>query len=154
MRIISGKLGGRRIQPPAHMPHTRPTTDNAKEGLFNVIQNNLDIELLETLDLFGGTGSISFELASRGARKQVIIEKDPQMHRFISSSAQKLGLDHVQVIQMDVFKYIRSCDQQFDLIFAGPHTPRNDYQKFPFFRTERKYGTTLFSIFTNRPDEA
>jgi 16S rRNA (guanine(966)-N(2))-methyltransferase RsmD len=165
------------------MPHTRPTTDSAKEGLLNVIQNNLDIESLETLDLFGGTGSISFELASRGAQKQVIVEKDPQMHRFISNSAQKLGLDHVQVIQMDVFKYIRSCDQQFDLIFAGPpyalaeidelprmvfqhellkpggwfileHTPRNDYQTFPFFRTERKYGTTLFSIFTNRPDQA
>lgn len=183
MRIISGKLGGRRIQPPAQMPHTRPTTDIAKEGLFNVIQNNLDIETLDTLDLFGGTGSISFELASRGARKQVVVEKDPQMHRFITSSAQKLGLDHLQVINMDVFKYIRTCNQSFDFIFAGPpyalaeidelprlvfahellkpggwfileHTPRNDYQRFPFFRTERKYGTTLFSIFTNRPDEA
>jgi 16S rRNA G966 N2-methylase RsmD len=66
MRIISGDLGGRRINPPAKMPYTRPTTDIAKEGLFNILQNNLDFEELKTLDLFGGTGNISYELASRG----------------------------------------------------------------------------------------
>lgn len=183
MRIISGNLGGRRIQPPAQMPHTRPTTDIAKEGLFNIIQNNLDLEALHTLDLFGGTGSISFELASRGVTRQVIVEKDPKMHAFITRTAQSLGLDQIEVIRGDVFRYIRDTDQQFDLIFAGPpyalaeiddipvqvfehqllrpggwlileHTPRNNYQKFPFFRTERKYGTTLFSIFVNRPPES
>ena len=79
MRIISGKYGGRSFQPPANMPHTRPTTDLAKGGLFNVIENNLDIESLKTLDLFGGTGSISYELASRGATDQTIVEKDPKM---------------------------------------------------------------------------
>jgi 16S rRNA G966 N2-methylase RsmD len=63
MRIISGYLGGRRFNPPANMPHTRPTTDIAKEGLFNILQNNLDFEELKTLDLFGGTGNISYELA-------------------------------------------------------------------------------------------
>ena len=67
MRIIGGELGGRKINPPGKMPHTRPTTDVAKEGLFNIIENNLDITALHTLDLFGGTGSISYELASRGA---------------------------------------------------------------------------------------
>lgn len=182
MRIISGALGGRRIQPPAQMPHTRPTTDIAKEGLFNIIENNLDLEGMHTLDLFGGTGSISFELASRGAGEQVIVEKDPKMHAFIEKTAKALGLDHIQIIRGDVFRFIRETPLKFDLIFAGPpyalaeidelprlvfahellrpggwfileHTPRNNYQKFPYFRTERKYGTTLFSIFVNRDPE-
>ncbi|RYZ28585.1 MAG: hypothetical protein EOO10_09065, partial [Chitinophagaceae bacterium] len=73
MRIISGSLGGRRISPPSNMPYTRPTTDIAKEGLFNILQNNLDFEELKTLDLFGGTGSISYELASRGAKDLTIV---------------------------------------------------------------------------------
>lgn len=83
MRIISGGLGGRRINPPANMPHTRPTTDIAKEGLFNILQNNLEFEELMTLDLFGGTGSISYELASRGTTDLTIVEKDDKMVSFI-----------------------------------------------------------------------
>ena len=86
MRIISGDLGGRRINPPASMPHTRPTTDIAKEGLFNVLQNQLDFENLKTLDLFGGTGSISYELASRGVRDLTIVEKDQKMFAFIKKN--------------------------------------------------------------------
>lgn len=179
MRIISGELGGRRINPPASMPHTRPTTDIAKEGLFNVIQNNLDIESLTTLDLFGGTGSISYELNSRGALHCTIVEKDPTMYAFIKKSAESLKLTNFDVVKMDVFKYIEHCRQQFDFIFAGPpyaltniddlpklvrekkllkeggwfvleHTPRNDYSKYPDFATSRNYGTTIFSIFLNR----
>ena len=76
MRIIGGELGGRRVNPPGKMPYTRPTTDIAKEGLFNVLENNLDLSLLKTLDLFGGTGSISYELASRGVRDLTVVEKD------------------------------------------------------------------------------
>ena len=87
MRIISGSLGGRRINPPANMPHTRPTTDIAKEGLFNILQNKLDFEELKTLDLFGGTGSISYELASRGGKDLTIVEKDPKMFEFIQKTA-------------------------------------------------------------------
>lgn len=75
MRIISGKWGGRRISPPANMPHTRPTTDIAKEGLFNILQNRMDFEESKTLDLFGGTGCISYELASRGAADLTIIDR-------------------------------------------------------------------------------
>jgi len=86
MRIISGELGGRRINPPANMPHTRPTTDIAKEGLFNVIQNNLVLEDLKSLDLFGGTGCISYELFSRGVRDLTIVEKDPAMFAFIKKN--------------------------------------------------------------------
>ena len=181
MRIISGKYGGRTFQPPANMPHTRPTTDLAKGGLFNIIENNLDIEGLKTLDLFGGTGSISYELASRGATDQTIVEKDPTMASFIQQISEKLGTK-MNIVKMDVFKYMNQCNEQFDFIFAGPpyalgtidelpklvfekkllkedgwfileHTPRNSYQKFPFFRVERNYGTTIFSIFVNKPKE-
>src|SRR5215831_20050336 len=176
MRIISGELGGRKIHPPRRMPYTRPTTDVAKEGLFNIIENNLDISGLKTLDLFGGTGSISYELASRGATDVTIVEKDPQMFEFINKTAGQLGLQNCSVIKMDVFKFIDHCARQFDFVFAGPpyslakidelpmsiferrllrvggwfvleHTPRNDYKKFPFYKTERNYGTTVFSIF-------
>jgi 16S rRNA (guanine(966)-N(2))-methyltransferase RsmD len=176
MRIIGGEHGRRRINPPANMPHTRPTTDVAKEGLFNVISNNLDFEELKTLDLFGGTGSISYELASRGAKDTTIIEKDSKMYEFIKKTAAELKFENFKVLKMDVFKFIDKCTDKFDLIFAGPpyalgniddlpklifekqllnkkgwfvieHTPRNDYKKFPFYTTERNYGTTIFSIF-------
>ena len=176
MRIIGGEHGRRRISPPANMPHTRPTTDVAKEGLFNVISNNLDIEGLKTLDLFGGTGSISYELASRGANDLTIIEKDPKMYEFIKKTAGELKLENFKVLKLDVFKFIDQCADKFDFIFAGPpyalttidqlperifekqllnkdgwfvleHTPRNDYKQFPFFKSERNYGTTIFSTF-------
>src|SRR3954466_6669302 len=99
MRIISGIHGGRRINPPVNMPHTRPTTDIAKEGLFNILQNNLEIESLKTLDLFGGTGSISYELASRGAADLTIVEKDNQMHDFIKKTSASLALEHFNVVK-------------------------------------------------------
>ena len=183
MRIISGELGGRRFSPPANMPHTRPTTDIAKEGLFNILHNNLEMEELKTLDLFGGTGSISYELYSRGVQDLTIVEKDPAMHAFIKKTAAELGIAAINVVYSDVFKYMQQCNEQYDFIFAGPpyalttiddlpkiifdkallkengwfvleHTPRNDYKNFPFYRTERKYGTTIFSIFVNRPTNA
>ncbi len=176
MRIISGTHGGRKIMPPANMPHTRPTTDIAKEGLFNVLQNNLDIESLKTLDLFGGTGCISYEFASRGVEDITIVEKDSKMYEFIKKTAGSLGFDHFKIIKSDVFKFIESANEQYDFIFAGPpyalttiddlpkmifkkgllktggwfvleHTPRNDYKKTAHYRTERNYGTTIFSIF-------
>jgi 16S rRNA (guanine966-N2)-methyltransferase len=178
MRIVAGELGGRRITPPTQMPYTRPTTDIAKEGLFNVIENNLQIGSLKTLDLFGGTGSISYELASRGAKELTIVEKDERMYAFIKKTITDLKISHAQVIKMDVFRFIDQCADTYDFIFAGPpyalqniddlprlifekklvnpsgwfileHTPRNDYKKFPLYKAERKYGTTVFSIFIN-----
>jgi 16S rRNA (guanine966-N2)-methyltransferase len=177
MRIISGKFGGRRIQPPTNMPHTRPTTDIAKEGLFNILQNRMSFDGIETLDLFGGTGCISYELASRGAAKLTIIEKDPVMQSFIQKNIKALGVENATVFKMDVFHYINGCNQQFNFIFAGPpyalgpidelprlivsrkmiapggffvleHTPRNAYDAFSGFSFQRNYGTTLFSFFT------
>lgn len=178
MRIIGGTAGGKRFSPPAKMPHTRPTTDIAKEGLFNIIENNLDISTLRTLDLFGGTGSISYELASRGAQALAVVEKDPKMYAFITRNAETLGFHNIRVVKMDVFAFIRQCNEQFNFIFAGPpyalgsidelpaeifkyglladkgwlvleHTPRNNYEKYPCFKTARNYGTTVFSIFVN-----
>jgi 16S rRNA (guanine966-N2)-methyltransferase len=176
MRIIGGEHGGRKFNPPAKMPYTRPTTDIAKEGLFNVLQHNLDIEELKALDLFGGTGSISYELASRGAKDLTIVEKDGSMYEFIKKTSAQLRIENLKVIKMDVFKFIEQCTDRFDFIFAGPpyalgniddlpklifekqllneggwfvleHTPRNDYKEFPFYKTEKNYGTTIFSIF-------
>lgn len=83
MRIIGGKHGGRKINPPAKMPYTRPTTDMAREGLFNILHHNLQLEGIKSLDLFGGTGCISYELASRGATDLTIVESDMTMYEFI-----------------------------------------------------------------------
>ncbi|GGA82634.1 RsmD family RNA methyltransferase [Puia dinghuensis] len=180
MRVIGGYLGGRRVNPPAKMPYTRPTTDIAKEGLFNILENNLDLAALRTLDLFGGTGSISYELASRGVTDLTVVEKDPAMFSFIQKTSKELGLSTIyKVVRMDVFKFIEQCTETFDLIFAGPpyaldtidelpklvvsrglltedgwfileHTPRNHYEGYPLFVTQRNYGTTVFSIFVNK----
>ena len=87
MRIISGTHGGRRIHPPTNMPYTRPTTDIAKEGLFNILQNQIDFEDTVSLDLFGGTGCISYELASRGVADLTIVEMDTKMYDFIKKTA-------------------------------------------------------------------
>lgn len=176
MRIISGIYGGRRIHPPAKMPYTRPTTDIAKEGLFNILQNRIDLDGISTLDLFGGTGSISYELASRGASDLTIIEKDAAMHAFIKKNIAQLEIKNCQVLKMDVFSFLQSCTTPYNLIFAGPpyalatidelpkiiiekkliatngffvleHTPRNNYESFAGFGFIRNYGSTLFSFF-------
>ncbi len=178
MRIIAGEHGGRKINPPAKMPYTRPTTDIAKEGLFNTLQHKLDIEELTTLDLFGGTGSISYELASRGAKQLTIVEKDHAMFDFIKKTAESLHIENMKFVKMDVFKFIEQCTEKFDFIFAGPpyalttiddlpkkivekqllkpggmfvleHTPRNDYKTFQLYKMEKNYGTTIFSFFVN-----
>src|SRR5574339_878857 len=114
MRIIGGEHGKKRINPPVHMPHTRPTTDIAKEGLFNIISNNLDIEELKTLDLFGGTGSISYELASRGAKDLTVVENDPKMYEFIKKTAGELKLQNFHVLKTDVFRFLDQCADKFD----------------------------------------
>jgi 16S rRNA (guanine(966)-N(2))-methyltransferase RsmD len=179
MRIISGKWGGRRITHPAKMPYTRPTTDVAKEGLFNILQNRINFIDIKTLDLFGGTGCITYELASRGAGNLTVVEKDAAMHAFIKNNLQQLGAENFKVLKMDVFNFLETCNEQFDFIFAGPpyalnsidelpkiivqkkliavggyfvleHTPRNGYETFEEFSFSRNYGTTVFSFFQNK----
>ena len=180
MRIISGSLGGRKIHPPSKMPYTRPTTDIAKEGLFNILQTRIDFEGAKTLDLFGGTGSISYELASRGAAALTIIEKDASMYAFIKKNIAELKIKNANLIRMDVFSFLSGCNEKYDFIFAGPpyalntidelpkiivekdliaadgyfvleHTPRNDYEGYKGFSFKRNYGTTVFSFFAPIP---
>ncbi len=177
MRIIGGTFSGRRFSPPTSTP-ARPTTDVAKEGLFNTLQNLMDIEDSKTCDLFGGTGSISYELASRGAGELVLIERDMGNINFIKKTAKELGIaDRLHIIKGDVFKFMKQNTEQYNFIFAGPpyalvniddipmlvfeknmlapggifvleHTPRNDYQGHPHFLRMKNYGTTIFSFFT------
>lgn len=137
MRIISGTHGGRRINPPAKMPFTRPTTDVAKEGLFNILKNNLAFEELKVLDLFGGTGCISYELSSRGAPDITIVEKDPQMAEFIRKTASELKLENFNVVKSDVFKFMEACSEQFDFIFAGPPYALTSIDELPGWFSKR-----------------
>jgi 16S rRNA (guanine966-N2)-methyltransferase len=179
MRIIGGTHGGRRINPPTKMPYTRPTTDIAKEGLFNILQNMIDFEGIQSLDIFGGTGSISYELASRGAAELTIIERDKNMAAFIKKTAAEFGFSNIKLVQLEVFKFLKTCVDQYDFIFAGPpyalveideipniifeknllkpegifileHTPRNNYEDHPNFLKVKNYGTTLFSFFGDK----
>lgn len=176
MRIVGGEFSGRRFNPPSGIP-ARPTTDVAKEGLFNTLENMLDIEGIRTCDIFGGTGSISYELASRGAAELTLIERDAVSIAFIKKTAAELGIaDKMQIIRGDVFKFMKSCREQYDFIFAGPpyaltnideipvlirqqnmlarggifvleHTPRNNYENSPGFIRTKNYGTTVFTFF-------
>src|SRR5690606_26112694 len=113
MRIIGGALGGPRIHPPANVPHTRPSTAVAKGGVFNIIENNLDITTPRCLELFGGTGSSTFELASRGATNLTVVEKDNTMAGFIAKTAAGLGVDP-QIVKMDAFRYLQQSGIPFD----------------------------------------
>jgi len=179
MRIVSGTFGGRRFSPPARIP-ARPTTELAKEGLFNMLNNTMDMEGIKTLDIFGGTGSISYELASRGAEDLTIVERDATSIDFIKKTATELGIEgKLHIIRGDVFKFIKTNTEQYDFIFAGPpyalqniddlpllvfernmllpggifvleHTPRNDYQKHPRFQRMKNYGTTVFTFFKEK----
>ena len=176
MRIVGGIFSGRRFNPPSGIP-ARPTTDVAKEGLFNTLQNMMDIDGISTCDLFGGTGSISYELASRGAEQLTIIERDQQSILFIKKTVKELGIDEkMHIIRADVFKFMKQSKDQYNFIFAGPpyalqniddlpmlifemnmlapdgifvleHTPRNDYQQHPRFIKMKNYGTTIFTFF-------
>lgn len=178
MRIIAGVYGGRRFTPPGDIP-ARPTTDTAKEGLFNILENSLQWAGLKTLDLFAGTGSISYELASRGVGDLTLVEQDGRSIAFIRKTLDSLGITGARVIQSSVMPYIMKVQEHFDLVFAGPpyalegledlpgiifrqgllkpggllvleHLPRNDFSGDPDFRLRRNYGNTVFSIFVSR----
>jgi len=174
MRIIGGQLKGRRFVPPDHIP-ARPTTDFAKEGLFNTLNNVWDFTEIRFLDLFAGTGSLSYEFGSRGCPSMTAVEQDARLARFIRESAVQYQLP-IQVMQMDVFQFLERCREQFQVIFAGPpyplpqlasipdtlfatsvlapggwfileHNPQHRFDQHPKFYRARTYGTTIFSIF-------
>lgn len=174
MRIISGKHKGRRFTPPRKNP-ARPTTDFAKEGLFNILHNVWNFESVKYLDLFGGTGNISFEMGSRGCPDITLVELHGPNITFIRETAALLDLP-IEAIQMDVFQFLSTTTAKFDIIFAGPpyplpnladlpaavvdagkllpggwfileHNPTYNFEDHPKIHQVRSYGTTIFSIF-------
>ncbi|MBO5235236.1 MAG: RsmD family RNA methyltransferase [Alistipes sp.] len=175
MRIISGKYRGRTINPPKNL-RARPTTDFAKENLFNVLTNMVDFEECDILDLFAGTGSISYEFASRGARSVTSVEINPVHFNFIRSTARELGFENMFVVKANVFLYLKSVSKQFDLIFSDApydlegsekvvdavfekdllreggififeHSAKQNFSSHPNFYQLRSYGIVQFSFF-------
>ena len=175
MRIITGKYKGRHFEVPRSFK-ARPTTDFAKENLFNVLRGYLDFEGATALDLFAGTGSITLELLSRGCSRVVSIEKDPLHYRVIEEYLYRLGDENACLIRGDVFKFLSSTREQYDLIFADPpytlpnipdipdlvlerdlllpdgifvleHGKRDSFESHPRFIEHRAYGSVNFSIF-------
>jgi 16S rRNA (guanine(966)-N(2))-methyltransferase RsmD len=177
LRIVSGKYKGRRINPPKNF-RARPTTDFAKENLFNILNNNFDFTELTILDLFSGTGSISYEFASRGCISVVSIESNFKHHAFIKKTVEELGFNQIRAIKSNAFIYVKSCRDKFDIIFADPpydlkeiesipdfifkhqilnkggwliveHGDKTSFNKHVGFVELRKYGGVNFSIFEN-----
>lgn len=176
MRVISGIYKRRRFDVPKNFK-ARPTTDFAKENLFNVLSNRIDFEDgITSLDLFAGTGSISIELVSRGCDKVISVEKDPQHYSFICKVMQEVKTDKCLPIRGDVFKFIDSTREKFDFIFADPpyalpnlkdipdlifekgllkedglfileHGKDHNFEEHPHFVEQRQYGSVNFSFF-------
>lgn len=119
MRIIGGRLKGKQITPPAHYS-ARPTTDFAREALFNILDNEYEFDGLNVLDLFGGTGAVSFEFASRGAGHVYCVEMSRENASFIRSEASRLGITNVTAVHSNVFDFLPICRKKFDIIFADP----------------------------------
>lgn len=182
MRIISGKYRHRVIQPPTNFK-ARPTTDLAKESLFNILENRVDFESLKVLDLFGGTGGISYEFASRGCTDITCVELNYNHYSFIKRTAVDLKLEGLKVVRADVLKYIANCGEKFDLIFADPpydlpqlpeipkmvidnhlladdgifimeHSEKNNFSDLPLFIMHKHYGAVNFSFFENSNEES
>lgn len=176
MRIISGSHKGRKIIAPATLP-ARPTTDFAKEALFNILNNRFDVEGLSVLDLFSGTGNIAYEFASRGAQQITAIEKDAKSATFIQKTATELELP-IQTIRTDVFRFLEHTEASYHIIFADPpyamdtdsllrlieiiyhrkllqpdglciieHSSKLNLSGFAHYESTRKYGGSSFSFF-------
>lgn len=181
MRIISGTHKSRQFHIPDNLG-IRPTTDFAKEALFNILQNRIDFEGMKALDLFGGSGSMSYEFASRGCAEVTSIEKNPKCGNFIKKTASEFKFTNIKVITMDVFKFLNLCSDTFDLIFADPpfklenieripalvfeknilkengtliveHPVETDFSGIKELQETRKYGTVNFSIFKNQSSQ-
>lgn len=175
MRIIRGKYGRRRFDVPTNIT-ARPTTDYARESIFNVIENLVDLEGLTALDLFAGTGAMSFEFLSRGCASVTSVEKAATQFNFIQKVKKLLADDNITAIKGDVYRFIGSCTRKFDIIFADPpydlptlpdlpatilnsgmvkegtiviveHSKHNDFSALPQFMQHRNYGKVNFSIF-------
>lgn len=178
MRIISGQYKGKRLTAPKNLP-VRPTTDFAKEALFNILQNQIDFEEITVLDLFSGTGNISFEFASRGSKNISAVDAHSGCIKYIQKISEELSFP-IKTMKMDVNKFLSQTKTSFDLIFADPpydftvgqikniiekilenklleengmciieHSKHNDLSTLPKFSEARKYGGSVFSFFRN-----
>jgi 16S rRNA (guanine966-N2)-methyltransferase len=177
MRIIGGTLRGLRLNPPKNLP-VRPTTDLAKEALFNILLNQIEFENIKVLDLFSGTGNISMEFASRGAAEVVSVDRSIHCVNYLKDTSRQHKLDQVKVYKEDVFKYLQMETEQYDLIFADPpydlnkipeipkivfernillpgalliveHQSMQNISQHPAFVEQRKYGHSSFSFYRN-----
>lgn len=175
MRIIGGKYKGRRITPPSNFK-ARPTTDFAREGLFNILNNRVDFEFISVLDLFSGTGSISYEFASRGTPEIHLIEKDPRHIAGIRTIIKEYDFQNIRPIHIDVKAYLKTCTVKYDIVFADPpyelswlneipdlvmqsgvvkedgffileHPRALSFTAHPYFYEHRSYGGVNFSFF-------
>lgn len=178
MRITGGVLKGRRFTPPI-LEHTRPTTDFAKTGLYNILVNIFSFDEVSFLDLFSGTGAHSLEFASRGAHHIISIDKDYKCVSFLKKMKEDWKLSQLEVYKNDVFRFINTCNESFDVIFAGPPyaldkidqlpdlifenqllkangwfiletDPHHNFDLHPNFLRKRNYGSTIFHIFVDR----
>jgi 16S rRNA (guanine(966)-N(2))-methyltransferase RsmD len=176
MRIIGGKLKGLRFFPPQNLP-VRPTTDMAKEALFNILNNQIDFEGLKVLDLFSGTGNISMEFASRGAEQVVSVDVAMGCIKYLKDLAKQHKIETMTTFKADVFKFLKEETESFDLIFADPpydlpqipqiaelvferrllkpdglliieHPSNRKLDNHPNFVEQRKYGISSFSFFS------
>jgi 16S rRNA (guanine(966)-N(2))-methyltransferase RsmD len=175
MRIIRGTHRGRKITPPSNLP-VRPTTDLAKESLFNILDNHLYFEDLRVLDLYAGTGSISYEFASRGSRLIIAVDIHPKCISFINETITKLGFENMKAVRSSAIGFLGHSGEKYDLIFADPpydlegieevinlvfsrellqeggwliieHSREKDFSSFPGFYQHRNYGKVNFSFF-------
>lgn len=178
MRIISGKFRGKILIAPRNLP-VRPTTDFAKEALFNLLGNQLDFDAVSVLDLFAGTGNISYEFASRGVTNITCVDASHHCTRFIKNTAEKLQLEGVHAIKADAIKFVAKAYKSWDVIFADPpydfenytglieavfsgnalledgvfvleHPAEQDFSEHANFEKTRKYGRVCFSFFKNK----
>ena len=175
MRIVSGTHKSKRILAPKNLP-VRPTTDMAKESLFNILNNDYYFDEIRVLDLFSGTGNISYEFASRGTERILSVDNNTNCIRFIQKTAQELGFDAISTIKADVFEFIEKHRQEYDIIFADApydlegldkiveivfakkilakygvlileHSKEQDFSALPNFVSKRRYGNVSFSFF-------
>lgn len=176
MRIIAGTYRNRRLDPPRGMD-ARPTTDYAKEGLFNVLQHKYALEGIRVLDLFAGTGNIGLEFLSRGADSVLSVEQDRKMIAFMERTAASWQVPNWRILSNDVFNFLRSHRASYDIVFADPpfamegieriptlvleagligpdglviveHVDKMDLSAVPGYQVTRKYGLVHFSFFT------
>lgn len=181
MRIIAGSLKGRRLNPSDNLP-VRPTTDMARESLFNILNNYVDYEECSVMDLFAGTGAVSVEFLSRGAKDVTSIEINNQCTDFIKETAQRLNLTNLHVVRADVFDLLKRAYKKFDIIFADPpyalkdlpqlpdivfskdiltedgifileHPKEYDFSEHPNFWQHRNYGKVNFTFFAKKLEE-